>query len=378
MSGQSSTNSPHRVLIAPDKFKGTMTAKQAGSAILSGLQRAWPDAEFTLIALADGGEGFTECLIEARHGRLHVAKTLDALGRACTAGWGEIDAGRTAVLDIASASGLAELSPSERNPSLTSTLGTGIVLRELIARGFETIYLGLGGSATNDAGVGIAVALGFRFLDSGGREVPSNGGALSAIARIEAPPSSPFVRFVIATDVDNPLYGPDGAACQFAAQKGADATTIRRLDDGLQHFAATVSKHVGQDLWARSGAGAAGGVGFGMMALLNAERRSGFEVLREQLHLDRLIETHDLIVTGEGAFDVTSLAGKAPARLAQLARKLTKPIWGLFGRCDVANTADYFDRHASLSEGEGAVEVPNTLGLNLERLSRAAFDLARG
>jgi glycerate 2-kinase len=376
MSGHGRMNSPHRVLIAPDKFKGTMTAKQAGSAIRSGLERMWPDAEFTVVAFADGGEGFTECLVEARQGHLHAAKTLDALGRACTAQWGEIDAGRTAVLDIASASGLAQLSPPERDPSVTSTLGTGIVLGELIARGFRDVFVGLGGSATNDAGIGIAAALGFRFLDSSGREVPSTGDALRAIARIDAPPRAMPVRFVIATDVDNPLYGPDGAAYQFAAQKGADAATIRRLDEGLQHFAAIVSKHVGQDLSTRSGAGAAGGAAFGMMALLNAERRSGFEVLREQLQLDRLIEAHDLIVTGEGAFDATSLAGKAPARLAQLARRLNKPVWGLFGRCDIANVADSFDRHASLSVG--ALEVPNTLDLHLERLSRAAFDLARG
>ncbi|HVF18474.1 MAG TPA: glycerate kinase, partial [Steroidobacteraceae bacterium] len=239
-------NAPRRVLIAPDKFKGTMTAKEAAQAIQQGLQRAWPGARFTCVALADGGEGFAEGLVDARGGQLHPIQTLDALGRPCTAQWGELDRS-CAVFDISSASGLTALAINERNPLQTSSFGSGLILRDLIARGFERIFVGLGGSATNDAGIGIAAALGFRFLDSRGQEVALNGRALAGIARIEGPLPIAQSNIVLATDVINPLYGVEGAAHQFARQKGADDVAIAELDRGLKHFAAIVAAHFGQD-----------------------------------------------------------------------------------------------------------------------------------
>jgi glycerate 2-kinase len=364
---------PQTVLIAPDKFKGTMTAKQVGAAIRSSLQQAWPNTRFTVMAIADGGEGFAECLVEAQTGRFHEIPALDALGRPCIARWGEIHTQALAVVDIASASGLAQIPLAERSPELTSTQGTGIVLRDIIAKGLATICIGLGGSATNDAGIGIASELGFRFLDTGGRELASNGAALKRIARIESPRERIDACFVIATDVDHPLYGANGAAFQFAAQKGASEAMVRELDEGLRHFASIVTAHVGKDFSEAPGAGAAGGAGFGMMALLQAERRSGFDVLREQLRLDDLIERHDLIITGEGCFDHTSLGGKAPTRIAQLAREKRKAIWGVFGRCEIADAGDYFDRYVTVRAN--AASLPQDVAANIQLLSQAAARL---
>jgi len=358
-----------RVLIAPDKFKGTLTSRQAAHAIRVGLQRAWPDAQFTEIALADGGEGFADCLVEALHGESRSIQTVDATNRPCVATWGEL--GDIAALDIASASGLAQLQVDARNPELTSTFGTGLILRDIIARKFRTILVGLGGSATNDGGIGIAAALGFRFLDGQGNEVPTNGAALASIVRIERPPGSIASRIVIATDVDNPLYGPEGAAHRFAAQKGAPPDMVKRLDAGLRHFAKVVTQHVAHDFSDHPGAGAAGGAGFGLLALLGAERRRGFDILREHLQLDRLVETHDLVVTGEGAFDATSLTGKAPAQIAQLAEAKGRRVWAVFGRCDIANAAGRFEQYATL---DGS--VTGDLETHLERVSRASFELA--
>ena len=364
-------NAPRRVLIAPDKFKGTMSAKEAAQAIQRGLQRAWSDAQFTCIALADGGEGFTQCLVESKGGQLHPLQTLDALGRPCTAQWGELD-GSCAAFDISSASGLGALTIGERNPLQASTFGSGLVLRELLARGYARIFVGLGGSATNDAGIGIAAALGFSFLDAHGKAVELNGRGLASIVRIETPVSKPRASIVIATDVTNPLYGAEGAAHQFARQKGADDEAIARLDRGLQHFAAIVAEHVGKDFSSHAGAGAAGGVGFGMLALLGAEQRGGFDVLSDQLTLPALIDTHDLIITGEGAFDRTSLAGKAPMKLAELAHRHGRQIWGVFGRCEIDEVHDYFDRHATL---ESAV-LPRSPQGHMDVLSRRVFELA--
>ena len=364
-------NAPRRVLIAPDKFKGTMTATQAAQAIQRGLQLAWPDAQFTCVALADGGEGFTEGLVGATGGQLHSIHAVDALGRPCIAQWGELDRS-SAAFDISSASGLNALALHERNPLQTSTFGSGLILRELLARGFARIFFGLGGSATNDAGIGIAAALGFRFLDSRGEDVPANGRGLSSIARLEWPTSIRKSNIVLATDVTNPLHGSEGAAHQFARQKGADEATIAELDRGLKHFAAIVAGCTGEDLSARPGAGAAGGVGFGMMALLQAEQRSGFDVLCEHLRLSALIESHDLIITGEGAFDRTSLAGKAPLRLAELARRQQRPVWGVFGRCEIEQVHRYFDNHVTLATPECVRSTQE----HTEWLARRVFELA--
>ncbi|MFT3791512.1 MAG: glycerate kinase [Rudaea sp.] len=370
------TTSALRVLVMPDKFKGTLTSAQAARAIVRGLKRAWPHAHFTTQALADGGEGFARALLSATGGAWRRARTTDAAGRACVAGWGLLGDGATAVLDLAAASGLAQLPPALRDASRTSTFGSGVLIRRALAAGAKRIVVGLGGSATNEGGVGLASALGWKFLDRHGEAIDSNGAGLLQLQRIVAPKPRPRVRILAACDVDNPLFGRRGAAFQFAPQKGADAPTVRTLDRALRRLARIVERDLGVDLARIPGAGAAGGCGFGLMAFCGARLDSGFDILRHEIGLDALVRAHDLVVTGEGAFDATSLDGKAPYRLAQLARVHRVPAWGLFGRIDVATAKLPFERAAALVAGDAALPASIDAAEHARRLEAAACDLA--
>lgn len=367
---------PAAILVAPDKFKGTLSSEEAGAAIAAGLRRAWPDAAIRVLPLADGGEGFVRALVLATDGRFHSSETVDARGRACRATWGELGDGRTAAFELASAAGLSALAPEWRDPLETSTWGCGLVLRDILHRGFNRILIGLGGSATNDGGLGLAAALGYSFQDARGQPVPLTGAGLARVARIVAPPSPPKLELIAATDVDNPLYGPEGAACQFARQKGADDAAIARLDAGLRQFAAVVAAHAGRDLAGAPGAGAAGGAAFGLMALLGAQRRSGFDVLREAAGLDALVRRSALVVTGEGCLDRTSFAGKAPVRLAELARSHGVPVWGVFGRIDpsVRSTPAFVHVAATTPVVDDPAALP--VALHAARLADAAYSIA--
>jgi glycerate 2-kinase len=362
-----------RVLVAPDKFKGTLSSDQAARAIVRGLRRAWPKAQFARRTIADGGEGFAENLVKATHGKLHRCRSEDALGNACSAQWGMLGDGHTAVIDLASASGLAQLSGPSRDAMRASTFGSGLVMRRAIARGAKTLIIGLGGSATTDGGVGLAQAFGYRFLDAHGDEIPRGGGALRRLANIIAPADLPRVRIIVATDVDNPLHGKNGAAWQFAGQKSADAAAIDELDRGLRQLASFASRSLGKELARAPGAGAAGGCGFGLMTFFNAAQRSGFDVLRDYIDLDGLVRDSDLVITGEGSFDRTSLAGKAPYRLAQLARALGVPTWGIFGRINLATHKLPFERSAALV---GKIDQFDPAADHARLLAQTAFALA--
>ena len=358
----------------PDKFKGTLTSEQAARAIVRGLARAWPQARFTRQTLADGGEGFALALSDAVGGKRLRCASVDAAGRRCRAAWVLLGDGRTALFDLAAASGLAQLPIALRDPATTSTFGSGLMLRKAVEAGARKILIGLGGSATNDGGIGIAAALGWQFLDRRGDEIPVNGAGLLRLARIVAPKPRARVRIVAACDVDNPLYGRNGAAYRFAAQKGADADSVRELDRG--RLARVVENDLGKDLAHAPGAGAAGGCGYGLTVFFDAKLESGFDILRREAGLDALVHAHDLVVTGEGAFDLTSLAGKAPYRLAGLARKMRVPAWGIFGRIDVPASRLPFERAAALVEQGGPAPVSVSRAEHARRLERAAFALA--
>ncbi len=353
---------PRRVLVAPDKFKGTLTGEQAARAIVRGLRRAWPRAAFTTLALADGGEGFARILTRAAGGELFRTRTRDAIGRPCRVSWGLLRDGRTAVLDLASASGLAQLPVGLRDPRHTSTAGTGVVLRRALAAGATTLIIGLGGSATNDGGIGLASALGWRFVNRRGDDIAPTGAGLLALDRIVPPAARLRARVIVAADVDNPLFGPRGAAFQFGPQKGAGPAAVSSLDRGLRRLAEVARRDLGTDLARRPGAGAAGGVGFGLMTFFGATLEPGFELFRRSVGLDGLIARHELVVTGEGCFDITSLAGKGPYRLAQLAHEHGRPVWGLFGRVTVRPTGLFENVHALVEGGQP----------NRSELSRAA------
>ena len=369
---------PRRVLIAPDKFKGTLTSEAAARAIERGLQRAWPGVETTRVVLSDGGEGFAETMAAQTGGRLRSSRTTNAIGEPCAARWGVLGNGTTAVIGLANASGIAQLKSTARNPEKTTNAGTGRLIALAVKAGYREIVVGLGGSATTEGGISLAVAIGYRFLDAKGREIPLNGGGLASLARIIPPARMPKVKFVVATDVGNPLYGRLGAAVQFGPQKGADAAMVKRLDANLRRLAKIVQRDLGRDPAREPGAGAAGGCGYGLMAFFHARREDGFHLVRRLSGLDRLVRGHDLVITGEGCFDRTSLLGKAPCQLAQLARKAKRPAWGLCGRANLPLAKTPFVRLGALSTPENPGPPPESLtsAQHAKRLETLAYQMA--
>lgn len=375
-----SANSPRRVLIAPDKFKGTLTSDQAARAIEKGLRRAWPKVKTTRFTLTDGGDGFVDFMVRQTGGRFRFAQTTDAAGRPIRAKWGVLGDGRTAVIGLTEASGIAHLPRHLHNPEKTTNSGTGKLLALAAKEGFRDILIGLGGSATTEGGISLAHAIGYNFNDINSGCFPLNGENLLNIHRIFAPGTLPKSRFIVATDVENPLFGPKGAACQFAPQKGADTAMVRRLDQGVRHLARIVKRDLGKDFSRTPGAGAAGGCGYGLMSFFNAKREDGFQLVRRLTNLDAIIRRHDLIITGEGCFDRTSLLGKAPSQLAALCRKLKRPAWALCGRVDFPRGKSPFACLASLSTPDNPGPPPESLtsAQHAKRLERLAYEVARG
>ena len=375
---QVSDNHPRRVLIAPDKFKGTLTSEQAAEAIEAGLRRAWPGVKTTKFTLSDGGEGFMELMVRQTGGKIRTSKTVDAAGRPCVAKWGVLGNGRTAVIGLTSASGIAQLPASLRNPEKTTNLGTGRLLALAAKEGYREILVGLGGSATTEGGISLASEIGYKFIDKDESKVEGNGGGMARLARIIPPKQLPKAKFVVATDVNNPLFGPRGAAFQFGRQKGADPDMIKRLDAGLRNLAHIVKRDLKKDMAKIPGSGAAGGCGYGLMAFFNAKPGNGFQVIRRATKLDALIQKHDLVITGEGCFDRTSLLGKAPAQLGQLARELKRPVWALCGRVDLPLAKSPFDALAGVSTRRYPGPPPETLTSeqHARLLENLAYDMA--
>lgn len=320
-----------RVLVAPDKCKGSLTARQASEAIMRGWQRAWPDCTMDCRPVADGGDGTLEAVAEAIGGQQRIARVRDARGRKRDVLWLWHPATRAAWIESSLAVGLAGLSPAERQPLTATTAGLGDLVLSATEAGAERIFVALGGSATNDAGCGMAGALGFHFLDADLKPlepVPSN---LARLHRIERPAALQLAPVVGLVDVDNPLLGPEGASRVYGPQKGANNADVDRLDETLQR----VTEIAGRDLGAPDpftrGAGAAGGLGYGLLAFLGAELRSGFDVIAEMTGLKKEIESADLVITGEGRLDAQTASGKAPAGVARLARACGKPVIALAG-----------------------------------------------
>jgi glycerate kinase len=319
-------------------------------------------------------------MVRATGGKIRTTETVDAAWRPCHATWGVLGDGRTAVIGLTNASGIAQLPANLRNPEKTSNLGTGLLIAEALREGHREILVGLGGSATTEGGISLATVIGYRFVDKQGADIPLDGGGLARLARIEPPKKMPRARFIVATDVGNPLCGAMGAARQFAPQKGADAAMVERLEKGLAKLARIVKRDLGKNLAREPGAGAAGGCGYGLMTFFNAKRENGFAVVRDLMKLDALIRGHDLVITGEGCFDQTSLLGKAPAQLGELARALQRPAWALCGRVGLPVEETPFARIAALSTPENPGAPVESLsadehGANLEAL---AYGMAAG
>ncbi|PJM75866.1 glycerate kinase [Bifidobacterium simiarum] len=336
-----------KFVIAPDSFKGCMTAKQTADAMREGLRRVFPDAEYVMVPMADGGEGTVQSLVDATGGTLRQATVLDPLQRETVAEYGllgndaasgtrvsgkvtgdaaEADttpAAPVAVIEMAAASGIQFVNDETKNPLVTTTYGTGQLIRAALDDGARTIILGVGGSATNDGGAGMAEALGVRFLDSAGNPIPRGGGFLDRLARIDVSGIDPRIaetRILIASDVTNPLVGPTGASAVFGPQKGATPDMVERLDANLAHYAAIISRDLGIDVAHTPGAGGAGGLGAGLLAFTKSTMRSGVEIVSQTVRLaDRAVGA-DYCFTGEGGIDFQTQYGKTPMGVTRAVR----------------------------------------------------------
>lgn len=319
-----------RVLIAIDKFKGSITAPQAASAIQAALQQAHPLLECDLCPIADGGEGTAEAVITALKGEWVETATSDAQSRPFTARYGLArDSEKLeAIMEMSAASGLAMVSDLPLEPAAASTHGTGCMLLDALQRGATRIVIGIGGSATNDAGIGMAAALGFRFLDAGGRELPPVMLVMDRLARIE-PSARSFPEILVACDVNNPLLGPHGCTRVYGPQKGVQDFAF--FESRLERLADIVKRDLGVDHRDVPGAGAAGGLGFGLMSFCGAKLTSGFDLIADLVHLRDRIAAADLVITGEGRLDAQTLHGKGPMGVADLARELRKPVAAFAG-----------------------------------------------
>ena len=323
-----------RVVAAPNPFKGSLGAPEAAAAIARGVRRAIPDADVVEVPIADGGEGTVSALVAARGGELARVRVTGPLGEPVDAVYGVIDGGRTAVVELASSSGLPLVPIKSRDPRVTSTYGFGQLLEAARSGGAESLIVGIGGSATNDGGAGMAQAVGFRLLDGSGRDLARGGAALARLARIEAPVANPWpsVEVKVAVDVTNPLCGPEGASAVYGPQKGATPEIVDQLDAALENLAAIVERDLGIAVRDLPGAGAAGGAGAGLVAFLGADLVRGAPLVADAAGLDRAVAGADLVFTGEGQVDRQTRFGKGPAEVARRAAAAGVPCFGIAGR----------------------------------------------
>jgi len=334
-----------KILIAPDKFKGSLDARRVAENIAKGLRDALPDAKIDIVPMADGGEGTAEVICDARGGSWLKCKAHDPLGRKIDGRYAWIESGKIAVMEMSEAAGMWLVSENERDPVRATTFGVGEMILEAANRGANEIIIGLGGSATNDGGLGMARALGFRFL-AGKEELSGLVTKLQNLTKIKAsvaagvsPADStqptrlpPQLEIIAAVDVKNPLLGKNGAAQVFGPQKGASEKEIEALERALTRLADVVTKEFGFDYRNEPGAGAAGGLGFGLLSFCDANVRPGFDVVAEAVGLESKIKDADVVITGEGSLDRQTLEGKTPAGVARLAQRLGKPVFALVGR----------------------------------------------
>lgn len=316
-------------LLAPDSFKESMTAKEVCEAMEIGIRRAMKDAKCIHVPMADGGEGTVQSLVDATNGTIIAKEVTGPLGTPVLAQYGILGDGKTGVIEMASASGIHYVTKETKNPLVTTTYGTGELIRECIKQGITEIILGIGGSATNDGGTGMAAALGYQFLDKNGKELPLGGGNLDRLARIDSShviPELKDIRILVASDVTNPLCGEHGASAVFGPQKGATPEMVEILDHNLRHYSTVVKEQLGKDVLNVPGAGAAGGLGAGLLAFTNSTMKKGIEIVIEYTNLKEQMKQADYCFTGEGGIDFQTKFGKAPYGVAQAAKSVNKDI----------------------------------------------------
>ncbi len=340
-----------KFVIAPDSFKGGLTAKEAAHAMATGIRRVFPDADYALVPMADGGEGTVQSLVDATNGRLVTATVTGPLGDPVTAQYGLLGDGHTAVIEMAAASGIQFVDDQTHNPLVTTTYGTGELIRAALAQGVDKIILGIGGSATNDGGAGMAQAVGVHLRDAAGHELPFGGAALANLATIDLSERDPLlddVELLIASDVTNPLVGDTGASAVFGPQKGATPAMVATLDAALAHYADVIHTQVGPDLAQAPGAGAAGGLGAGLMAFTHATMAHGIDIVVEYSGLRQQAADADFVFTGEGGIDFQTQYGKTPYGVAQVTKAVTPdaPVIVLAG--NVGKDVDVLYRHDAI------------------------------
>jgi glycerate kinase len=327
-----------KILLAPDKFRGSLDAPQVCKAMSEGIRMVSPEIEVLSLPMADGGEGTLDLLLWYSGGKKHTAKVQDPLGRIIDAEYGLSADRKTAFIEMATASGLRLLKNEERNPLKTSTFGTGELIKIVLEGDVENIILGIGGSATTDAGIGMAAALGWQFLDENGEQLSPIGENLIKIKQVLSPVSNhhSLVSIYVACDVTNPLFGENGASYIYGPQKGADEQAVKELDEGLQNISMIFERDFGKNYSLISGTGAAGGLGFGSMAFLNAELKEGVKLLMDFCDFDKKLKDVNLIITGEGKIDNQTLQGKLIKGITDRANHAKIPIAAICGTLDVS------------------------------------------
>jgi glycerate kinase len=328
-----------KIVVAPDSFKGSVSAAELCSAISRGILNVYRDCDVIQLPLADGGEGTTENMVYATGGTIHTTTVSDPLGRKVEAGYGVLGDKETVVIEIAKASGLHLLSDAEKNPLAASTYGTGELIKEALNAGYRKFIIGLGGSATNDGGSGMLRALGAKFLDSQGNPLPGGGEPLSRLESIDDTGIDPRIlqsTFIVACDVSSPLCGPDGASAVFGPQKGASPQMVQSLDHALYRYAEVIRRQKGIDVINVPGAGAAGGSTVALTVFMNARIQSGIELVMQAVQFEKHIENANLVITGEGKLDEQTLSGKVIYGVCQTARKFGVPVIAICGKTELS------------------------------------------
>lgn len=322
------------VVIAIDSFKGCASSYELSHAIEEGIKKVYPEVTVSAYEVADGGEGTLEAMVANSGGKIFTCNVHDPLMNLIQAQYGILGDGVTCVIEMARASGLPLVPKEKRNPLITTTFGVGELIKEALTQGCRKFIVGIGGSATNDAGVGMLQALGFSFLDAQGKEVGFGGGVLGEIVCIDVTHALSVLcecTFTIACDVDNPMYGERGAAHIYSRQKGASEADVLRLDANVKHFANVIEKELGKEVASIKGSGAAGALGGGFLAFLNAQLCSGIDIVLEAIHFDERLKTADFVITGEGKIDAQSLMGKVISGIAKRCAKAKVPLIALAG-----------------------------------------------
>lgn len=373
-----------KIVVAIDSMKGSLSSMEGGMAIKEGILRAMPDAQVTVMPLADGGEGTTEALTRGLGGRRISVTVTGPDGNPVTANYGYLEESRTAVMEMATAAGITLIPLKQRDPMKATTRGVGEMILNALEEGCESFLIGIGGSATNDGGLGMLKALGFQFLDNHGQDVGEGAQALGKISRIQTESADPRLfrcRFRIACDVVNPLCGPEGATHIFGPQKGLSEWQTEAVDRDMAHFAAVTAETLGKDLKHIAGTGAAGGLGFAFLAYLNGELTPGIDLVLDAVGLEKKIAEADIVVTGEGRLDAQTAMGKAPVGVARLAKRHGARVIAFAGSvtpdaraCNDAGIDAFFPILRSIRTLEQAME-PNEARRNLTDTTEQVFRL---